>query len=197
MARPLITEPNWRDIRYLSQGTPRQQHAYHAIQSLGILDTLADYHPILVGTIPLNIDIPTSDLDIICQADDIEAFGDLIQRHYGDYRDFGVRFKHHNNLPSYIANFRHDDFEFEVFAQHRPTTRQSAYRHMVIEYRLLTLAGEDAKSAIRKLKQEGMKTEPAFAHYFGLSGDPYQALLDLAEADEGTLESLVLHRPHR
>lgn len=45
-----------------------QQKAYQVITDHAILEKLAQYNPILVGTIPINIDIEESDLDIICYA---------------------------------------------------------------------------------------------------------------------------------
>ena len=65
---------NFRNPAYLTRGNARQQRAYRALQSLGIFRILRDYTPILTGTIPLNIDIRGSDLDVICAAHDLEAF---------------------------------------------------------------------------------------------------------------------------
>ncbi|WP_315817765.1 DUF4269 domain-containing protein [Paraflavitalea speifideaquila] len=62
------------DIAYLQQGTGRQQAAYHTLTTHGVLTALAPYDPILVGTIPINIDIESSDLDIICYCQDKQAF---------------------------------------------------------------------------------------------------------------------------
>ena len=45
----------------------------------------------------------------------------------------------------------------------------------------------EAREAIRALKRDGLKTEPAFGQYFGIMGDPYAALLDLAALDDETL----------
>ena len=51
---------------------------------------------------------------------------------------------------------------------------------MIIEKKLLDLSGKEIKDEIRKLKREGMKTEPAFAKYFGLKGDPFEEMLKLS-----------------
>jgi hypothetical protein len=37
----------------------------------------------------------------------------------------------------------------------------------------------EAHREIRRLRRAGLKAEPAFARYFGLEGDPYEALLAL------------------
>ena len=47
---------------------------------------------------------------------------------------------------------------------------------MVIEGRLLDLAGESFRHNVIELEQSGLKTEPAFARLLGLNGDPYEAL---------------------
>lgn len=47
--------------------------------------------------------------------------------------------------------------------------------------------------AIQQLKAVGLKTEPAFADYFGLSGDPYQAMLELESLTDDELRN-ALHR---
>ena len=66
---------------------------------------------------------------------------------------------------------------------------------MIAEARLLSLAGESAKQAIRALKKQGIKTEPAFARYFGLLGDPYETLYALADASEAKLRDIVNRAP--
>jgi uncharacterized protein DUF4269 len=59
---------------------------------------------------------------------------------------------------------------------------------MLVEYRILHIAGDTTRQAIRDLKKEGLKTEPAFAQYFNLEGDPYQALIELENLDDDALK---------
>ncbi|MRX78845.1 DUF4269 domain-containing protein, partial [Pedobacter petrophilus] len=54
------------DIKYLQFGNTRQQQAYAALMNNKILSKLIKFNPILVGTIPINIHLENSDLDIIC-----------------------------------------------------------------------------------------------------------------------------------
>jgi hypothetical protein len=152
---------------------------------------LRDYYPVLAGTIPLGIDVDGSDLDVICQADDLEAFAGCVRAAYGSCEGFRLRRKSINGLPTVIASFHAYGFPVEIFAQPLPVTEQNAYRHMQVEARLLAIGGDEARRAIHRLKAQGMKTEPAFAQYFGLRGDPYRVLLELAKLDEITLRAAV------
>jgi len=187
----------WDDISYLAVGTSGQRQAYQILVDLKIFDVLAGYNPILVGTIPLDIEVEGSDLDIICEVYDLSQFEALLQAQFSAWPDFSLRHRQHNNLPVVVCNFTVSDFPVEIFGQPRPVKAQHAYRHMVAEARLLSLAGrmattgEAAKTAIRRLKAEGLKTEPAFGQYFVLPGDPYETLLTLAEAAEERLYKII------
>lgn len=179
------------DWASLERGSARQRAAHAAIRSLGVMEALAGYGPVLCGTIPLGIDLPESDLDIVCEAAEPAAFAARVTALFGGLEGFRTREKVVNGLPTVIVRFRHAGFDFELFGHPRPAREQNAYRHMVAEARLLALAGPEAAEAIRALKAGGLKTEPAFAAYFGLGGDPYAVLLDLAGAPEQALSELV------
>lgn len=73
---------NFSDMSYLENGNERQQQAYSIISKISILQTLRQYTPIVVGTIPIGIDIPDSDLDIICHVSDFRSFQNLIRYHF-------------------------------------------------------------------------------------------------------------------
>ena len=183
---------HWQDIRYLARGTPRQQAAYETFISLNLLQILEQYDPILVGTIPIDIDIPASDLDIICHVSEAELFISLLNREFSIHPDFSVHQTTHQEYPSVIARFHTDSFAIEIFGQDRPTWQQNAFIHMVIEHRLLEIGGDKAKVAIRNLKLAGTKTEPAFVEYFGLGGDdPYERLLELVDWDDDALRQII------
>lgn len=184
-------QTSWHDTAYLLHGTARQRAAYHALDSLNVFYTLRAYDPVLVGTIPINLDVAGSDLDIICGAYDLAAFRQDVADAFGDHAGFRIVQLTINDLPSVIANFVHDGFAIELFAQSRPVTAQNAYVHMVVEAQLLRIGGKEARTAIRELKRQGLKTEPAFARYFGLDGDPFATLLELAAVDDAALRAAV------
>jgi hypothetical protein len=145
-----------------------------------------------VGTIPIDLDIPGSDLDIICATQDLDGFHRNIVTAYSSFREFHIQRKVLSNVPAVVARFLGEDFPIEIVGQPRPVREQPAFRHMVVEERLLRLAGGQAREGIRNLKRAGLKTEPAFAQYFGISTDPYQTLLEWSVLDDEPLMRLIV-----
>lgn len=172
---------NWKDSYYLRTGNPRQQLAYATLKSLGIWRTLTTFDPVLAGTIPLNIDIASSDLDILCAVDSAKTarFVQLLHAQYAHLPEFIIAQKLINHRASVVCSFRYQGFEIEIFGQDCPTERKQAFRHMVVESLVLQAGGETWRAAVRQLKERGMKTEPAFAKLLQLPGNPYEALLVL------------------
>ena len=154
------------DLSYLVNGSPIQQKGYKAIRSSGILNTLRDFDPVVVGTLPLDLFTDDSDIDIICYCTNAEKLPDL-----------SFKSKRLSGIDSFISNFNLLGFKFEIVAQPIPVREQVAFRHMVAEMKILSEKGEDFRRKILELKQSGIKTEPAFAQLLGLEGDPYQELL--------------------
>ncbi|MEO0376561.1 MAG: DUF4269 domain-containing protein [Cyanobacteria bacterium P01_A01_bin.17] len=74
---PLL-QPDWRDLTYLLDGTATQQAAYSALDSFQMASLLQRFDPILVGTIPLDVDIPGSDLDIVCCTANVDDFAQFL-----------------------------------------------------------------------------------------------------------------------
>ncbi|HEX5657526.1 MAG TPA: DUF4269 domain-containing protein [Polyangiales bacterium] len=130
---------------------------------------LAPYKPTLVGTFPLGLQVEGSDLDLVCEAHDLDAFERVVSA-------FGAP---QRARDASVTRFAIAGVPVEVFAQPVPVTEQLAFRHMVIEGRLLMLFGEPLRAQVLALKRAGVKTEPAFAQVLGLSGDPYTELLTL------------------
>ncbi len=172
---------NFETIEYLRNGTPRQRQAYATLSGNKILAKLKQYDPLLVGTIPINIDIESSDLDIICCFADKSEFIQSIENNFDNEAGFAVRERETSGTLSVVANFRIDDFGIEIFGQAIPTKQQFAYRHMIAEYKLLNTSGEEFRQRIIELKRQGHKTEPAFWIALGLTGDPYLELLKFEE----------------
>lgn len=154
----------------------RKEMVIDAIKELDICNQLRQYNPELCGTIPLGIDISTSDLDIIMEVQDLKAFEKKLIQLYSCYSQFKINRKIIRGKHVVKANFIHKGFEFELFGQDVPVREQYAYLHMVIEKEVL-LNNPELKPKIISLKQLGYKTEPAFCKVLEIAGDPYEALI--------------------
>jgi hypothetical protein len=188
-------QQDWCDLTYLRRGTATQQAAYQALEALRVFPLLRAFDPVLVGTIPLDIDIPGSDLDIVCYAEDGDAFTQCLLDAFGHYAGFVLQRKILHELPTVIAQFMYQGFPVEIFGQPLPVTVQPAFRHLLVEERLLRHGGAELRQRIRHLKSQGLKTEPAFATVLALVGDPYDRLLELAALCEEELLSRLRHSP--
>ena len=115
------------------------------------------------------------------------AFGPGLLNYDKKMPDFLLRRKFIEGVTSIVARFAFNEFQIEIFGQAFPIEEQRAYRHMIIEARLLDLFGDRARTNIRKIKLSGLKTEPAFGRHFRLVGDPYKALLELEDLSDNDL----------
>jgi hypothetical protein len=183
----MASQIDWRDISYLCGGTERQRSAYANLQDLRILEVLRAYDPMLASTVCLDIDIESSDLDVICEAPDLDEFSAFLASTFGTLQGFALH-RSQSQEPAVVGQFFYGGWEYEVFGQSVPVERQNAFRHMVQIDRVVSCGGDAWRVAIRNLKRDGIKTEPALARCLGLDGDPYQAVLSLeAISDEELL----------
>jgi hypothetical protein len=183
---------NFLDPAYLAGGNERQRATHGVLSELRIFEVLASYQPMLSGTIPLAIDIPESDLDVLCEVHDFDGFAEALHTAYGHEENFKQStFKSGRDGPYRTASFSHGGFVIEIFGQSLPVTEQAAYRHMMIQARLLDLGGEALRREIITLRRAGLKTEPAFARRLAVAGDPYVALLALEALDDDGLARLL------
>lgn len=186
--------PPWNSIDYLQRGSPAQQRAYHVLQGLGVFQLLAEHTPTLAGTYPLDLATESSDLDILCCAQDLDAFAARVELLYGGESPVNLKRALKPGGPTVIASFTRQGLKIELYAQSLAVTHQRAYRHMLVESRLLEIGGEPTRQAVLALKLAGVKTEPAFCQVFGLDGEPYETLLALYELDTPALRRLAARR---
>jgi len=169
---------NFFEISYLKTGNKRQQLAYEELSDLKIFEILQKHQPVLAGTVPIEIDIQNSDLDIICECSDHQSFIDLLHVHYSGKPDYSVNQKTIRGIKSTIIRFNAKLFKIEIFGQNKPVIEQYAYRHMIIEYKILKKNDDHFRNEIINLKRKGLSTEEAFAKRLDLKGDPYEELLN-------------------
>lgn len=170
---------NWLDIAYLQQGNARQREVHALLQEIRIIELLADYDPLLAGTVPLGIEVEGSDLDLICEVHDSAGFTEEVRHRFGSFDGYSALTRTVKGLTRTKINFNAGGWPIELFGQPVPVLQQNAYLHMEAEWRILNLLGRDFRTQVIALKTEGMKTEPAFARLLNLEGDPYEALLRL------------------
>jgi len=159
------------------------------LDDLRLLDRLREFHPLVIGTPPLGIEVETSDIDIACSARDLAYFCDIIQDRLGDLLVSCARIEIRSE-PAACASLWSHAWEIELFCQALPVEQQWGARHFTIEKRLLHLAPE-LKARVVRLKRDGVKTEPAFARVLRLEGDPYEALLRLEPLEDIELAALA------
>lgn len=167
-------------ITYLQSGNDKQQKVYEVMNKLNIMADLALYSPVLCGTIPIRIDTLHSDLDIVMEVHDYDVFEQEIRSLYGSYEGFEMKKKNIRNILTIKATFQFEGFEFELFGQPRPVRNQNAYKHMIVEHMLL-IQHPHIRKKIIQLKEQGIKTEPAFAQVLKIDGDPYEELILLGQ----------------
>lgn len=161
-----------------------------ALEDLAIFQDLKEFDPIFAGTIPIEVDIEGSDIDILCEAKDFDRLQKRLRDCFENKKNFLITEKFQKQR-SVLCRFEHEKFRVEIFAQQVPSTQQDAFIHMLIEARLLKIGGDGTAEAIKKLKMSGLKTEPAFAQHFGIDGDPYAELLKLAKLSNDELTKLL------
>ena len=185
------------DIAYLKMGSDRQQAAFITVIELDLFSVLADYDPLLTGTLPLGLDLPDTDLDVICQVEDFAEFGMVMRAMYGYYDEFEYTETAREGIPSVTCSFRYNRFRIRIAGQPIPTREQEAYRRTTAAARLLRMAGETALEDVRRLRSAGMQTNLAVSAYFQLEGAPEQALAELANASAEELMDIITQSAHR
>lgn len=180
-----------RDLARLQQGTAKQRAALRVLKP--VFEQLAHYQPVLVGTVPLGIDVEGSDLDVLCCFGSVEAerFEVEMRSLFADCLELPVWLGDVRGEPTVICRVNRGGFQLEVFGQAVPVHEQWAFRHMKVESRVLELAPHSFRDRVVELKQRGVKTEPAFAQLLGLRGEPYEAMLELGECSDEELRRLL------
>lgn len=140
---------------------------------------LAEYDPLVVGSIPLAIDVPGSDLDIICKYDNKEGFIADLSEKFSKQESFNIYSSQIYGNPTVTADFVLEKVPFQIFGQEIPTKMQMGFRHLLIEQKILLDKDENFKAQIIALKKSGLKTEPAFCRLLGFAGNPYLEILKL------------------
>lgn len=164
---------------------------FKALTASMILKSFKQYTPFVAGTFPLGLQVENSDLDILMCAQNIDQLSDELKERYGHFSHYKAQRVFVDELDSLIVNFSFEQVSFEVFAQNKPVAFQKAFTHFQIEERLLKMGGDEFQKAVITQRQEGLKTEPAFAQVLGLKSDPFNELLILQKATNEKLRNIL------
>ena len=182
---------DWRDISYLKQGNAKQKHAYDVLIRTELFTVLEKYDPVLVSTVNVNLDTEESDLDVICQASNLEEFCETVRARYGAEQNFFCQADERVGQAYTICSFSVAHFIIEIYAENTPVDQQHAFRHLNIFNRLIHIGGDSFRKKIMILRKRGMKVEEAIAHLLGLRGNPYQSVLFLEELSFEDIKELL------
>lgn len=177
----------------LENASDQGAKAADIVRRYGLLERLAAFDPVIVGTLPLAIDTPRSDIDILCEVPDFGPFKSAVEDAFGTCVGFGIHARPATpHVPeARVVRFDLDGLPIEIFATNRPSIEQYGFIHMLVEARILDLLGDGFASQVRDLKNAGIKTEPAFAQLLGLAGDPYIALAEMINLSPAELRDVV------
>ena len=176
-------------LKRLKAASPQGARAASILEHFNVMVCLAAYKPEVVGTLPLAIDTPQSDIDILCHAPNLETFAQWADQTFGDFDGYEI---HQRDATKHVATanvvrFECDGLPIEIFATNRPSREQFGFIHLLVEARILWVMGNDFARQVHELKTAGIKTEPAFAKLLGLEGDPYIALAELVNLSPSQL----------
>ena len=164
---------------------------FKAIKESDIFNILKEMDPVIVGTFPLNLNISNSDIDILISSSDLNFTKEIFIKFFSRHLNFSLNTHIIDKEIALILNFEFQNFKFEIVAQHKPIVKQTAFRHFILEERILKLSNKNYIKKLQELRSQGLKTEPAFAKLLNLEGDPYQAILNLNSKSDIELFSLV------
>ncbi len=157
----------------------------------GVIELLAGFDPRIAGTLPLGVSIAGSDIDILCHAPEPNDVADCLWEARERLSGLVLRRWTSEDRPL-VATFDLSGWPVEVFASPVEIDRQAGWRHFIVEQRLLQLAGDTLRDRVLTLRQNGAKTEPAFAAALGLRGDPYIELYRLSRVPDANLRGLLI-----
>ena len=179
------------DPCYLAEGNRRQREVYHILSELQVLEVLKRHRPVVAGTIPIDVDVEDSDIDILCDYAGSEEFEQTLRQHFSRQKDFRFRRTRSRGEESLVASFDYKGYKIEIFGQMRAPEEQDGFVHMIVEHRILRLCSRRFREEIRRLKCEGFGTEPAFALLLGIDTDPHETLRGFKNLNDGELAAHI------
>lgn len=162
------------------------------VSELNLLEMFKDHQPFIAGTVPLAIDLPSADLDLLVCFAHVAAFKDMCQQGFALLPEFEISQGEISKLQYCLCRFDYRGIPVEIFCSSLSTFKQNGYLHFNSEEKILKYAPATWTQQILELKGSGLKTEPAFAQLLQ-SGevDAYQFILDLQKKPIQELRSIL------
>lgn len=165
---------------------------FNNLKKLNILKDFKKHKALVAGTFPLGLNVADSDIDILLTSEDLKYTLSELKSKYGSYDEFKYEYVEAQSLDSLVVNFKFEGIEYEVFVQETSSVQQWAYKHFLIEERLLKYGGSPFKEKVLKLRQQGFKTEAAFCEALNIKyTNPFDSLLELFYFSEETLNAYL------
>lgn len=181
----------------LARGTERQRRAFEAIESSALIESLKNHSPVLIGAIPLDVDVDTSPIEVVCSSENLEAFAQSLRERWAFADGFKLIHTVANGQPAIKARFRSLGFDVRILAQAMSVFQQPKVVTLLLAARLLTFAPSGARDEIRARIGRGEALEEAVANCFEIEteGEALEALLRLARQSDREI-LMVAHRFH-
>jgi len=150
------------------------------VSELNLLEMFKDHQPFIAGTVPLAVDLPSADLDLLVCFASVGDFKHMCQQGFALLPEFEISLGEISKIQYCLCRFDYRGIPVEIFCSSLSTFKQNGYLHFNSEEKILKYAPATWTQQILDLKGTGLKTEPAFAHLLQ-SGDvdAYQFILDL------------------
>jgi hypothetical protein len=97
---------------------------YDRLLATGLMDVLAQYRPVLVGSYPLEIAGDHERIEIVCRSPDLPAFARVLERAYGESEGFALYGGELDDDDAVFAEFELDGLPLEVSAQDGPANQR-------------------------------------------------------------------------
>jgi hypothetical protein len=142
----------------------------------GVLDTLAPYGPVVVGSYPLGLQAPGSRIEVVCRAADLVAFARVVERAYGGIEGFALHPGRLDEEEAVFAEFDIEGLPLEVAAQAQHTNRR---------------LGAATLGIARMLEEEGERRRRPMAAAVARGEDWLDAALEQTGLSRAGLEHLA------
>ena len=149
---------------------------YARLQASGLLDTLAPYTPVLVGSWPLGIAAAGAPVEIVCRAVDLTAFARVLERSYGSAEGFALYPGSLGAEEAVFAEFTLDGLPLELSAQ-----REHEHRRL----------GAATLGISRVLEHEGQVSRDRLAARVAAGEDWLEAAITQTGLSRAALEALA------